>query len=430
MSHFPKSSLRTVVMLVFAACGAATTRPSNAANVPAAVNATMTVADVKAGVERWVRAVEGRDVEAAVACFTPDTVIFDPWPPGRFENSAGARALFNTAMGQMEKPTFTITNPVIRVSGAVGWLTADMVVKAEIATKPGKAKVHLSMVWLKEADGACRMSIFHATVYEAEGIAADRPKLPSPPPMPKPDASGYVPINGIKIYYAIYNAGGRDPMLLLHGSTASGDNWGFQVPALMKSHQVIAIDCRGHGRSTFNDTPFSLHLMAEDVVAVIDHLKLKKVAIVGVSQGAGVGLDLGIHHSDRISRLYLQGGRYSAAGNKPSDPNDPRWAAFRQWAQGEYERLSSTPERFETFFKALGEMPPPNHTAADLARIATPTCVAHPEHDEFVETAHAEEMARLIPGAKFELMHGVGHFVMLQQPEFFNHSVLTFLDGK
>ena len=136
----------------------------------------VTVAEVEAAVEKFVRAFEKRDVEAVVACFTPDAIVFDPWPPGHFENTAGVRTLFNTALGQMEKPSFTIGNAVTRVSGAIGWLTAQIAVGAEIDAKRDFAKAYLSMVWVKQPDGACRISVFHATIYEAPGAAADPPK--------------------------------------------------------------------------------------------------------------------------------------------------------------------------------------------------------------------------------------------------------------
>src|SRR5438046_989840 len=88
----------------------------------AALAPVVTVAAVEAALGKFVHAFAQRDVEAAVACFTPDAIVFDPWPPGHFENTAGVRTLFTTALGLMEKPSFTVGNAVTRVSGAVAWL--------------------------------------------------------------------------------------------------------------------------------------------------------------------------------------------------------------------------------------------------------------------------------------------------------------------
>src|SRR4051812_48644592 len=74
--------------------------------------------------------------------------------------------------------------------------------------------------------------------------------VPDPAPLPKPDQSGLAPVSDIKMYFEIYNAAGGDPVVLLHGGLGSTLNWGNQIPALVKNHKVVALDSRGHGRST------------------------------------------------------------------------------------------------------------------------------------------------------------------------------------
>src|SRR3954452_13271887 len=78
--------------------------------------------------------------------------------------------------------------------------------------------------------------------------------IPQPPPMPKAVKSGMAPVNDIKMYYAVYGQG--DPVLLIHGGLGNADLWGFQVPELAKTHEVIVVDSRGHGRSTRSEQPF------------------------------------------------------------------------------------------------------------------------------------------------------------------------------
>ena len=74
--------------------------------------------------------------------------------------------------------------------------------------------------------------------------------MPDVAPMPVADQSGLAPIDGIDLYYAVFNKAGGDPVILLHGGLGSSDQWGAEVPALAKSRKVIVIDSRGHGRST------------------------------------------------------------------------------------------------------------------------------------------------------------------------------------
>jgi pimeloyl-ACP methyl ester carboxylesterase len=252
-----------------------------------------------------------------------------------------------------------------------------------------------------------------------------------PRPMPNPDERGFAAVNGIKIYYQIFNARSSDTVLLLHGGCGNGDNWGSQVPALSETRRVVVLDSRGHGRSTRDDRPLSYRLMADDVAATMDHLKIAQAAIVGWSDGGHVAVDFAINHPARLSALYVLGVSFSRAGQRPIDEKNPLMGGIVAWAAREYARLSATPDRFEDFFKAVTLMwaTTPDHSPAELHRIAVRTCVALGEFDEFIFPAHAEEMARLIPQAKFDYLREAGHFLPVQDPARFNRSLLAFLDG-
>ena len=118
--------------------------------------------------------------------------------------------------------------------------------------------------------------------------------LPPTPTLPASAHSGYAPVNGIKIWYAVFGKG--KPVILLHGGLGNSNYWGNQVPELAKHYQVIVMDSRGHGRSTRNDQPYGYDLMASDVIGLLDYLKIEKVALVGWSDGAILGLDIALHH--------------------------------------------------------------------------------------------------------------------------------------
>ncbi len=137
---------------------------------------------------------------------------------------------------------------------------------------------------------------------------ADSPRwqtLPEPALMPKPDVEGYAPVNGIRMYYAVFNAHGADPVILLHGGMGTAANWGNQVPALMGRQRVIVTDARGHGRSTRTDAAFSYRDMALDVVALLGQLGVARAALVGWSDGGIVALQVAITGA----RLAALGGR-------------------------------------------------------------------------------------------------------------------------
>jgi pimeloyl-ACP methyl ester carboxylesterase len=142
-----------------------------------------------------------------------------------------------------------------------------------------------------------------------KNTASPRPALPAGalerwrtlPLTPAPiltDRSGMADANGIKIHYAIYGSG--SPVIFLHGGLANSDYWGDQVPAVAARHTVILMDSRGHGRSTRDARPYGYDLMADDVVALMDALKISKADIVGWSDGGIIGIDLALRHKDRV----------------------------------------------------------------------------------------------------------------------------------
>jgi pimeloyl-ACP methyl ester carboxylesterase len=254
--------------------------------------------------------------------------------------------------------------------------------------------------------------------------------LPQPPAMPTPVESGMAPVNDIQMYYAVYGAG--DPVLLIHGGLGHADVWGFQVPALAASHQVIVADSRGHGRSTRSEQPFGYQLMADDYLALLDHLDIDKAALVGWSDGGIIGLDIAIRHPERLSRLFAFAANYTPEGVKPSVETDPTFNAYIERAAKDYARLSPTPDEFDAFVAQISEMwaTQPHYTKDQLRAITVPTVIFDGDHDEAIEPAHTAEMAALIPTAELVIMKDASHFAMWQQPEAFNATVLAFLKGK
>jgi pimeloyl-ACP methyl ester carboxylesterase len=255
-------------------------------------------------------------------------------------------------------------------------------------------------------------------------------QLPPVPELPKAKKSGYAEVNGIKLYYAIYGKG--QPLLLLHGGLGNADYWGNQVPAFANKYQVIVVDSRGHGRSTRDDKPFSYGLMASDVLALLDFLKIKRTALVGWSDGGVIGLDIAIHHPDRLTKLFAFGANYSMTGVRPDIGNSVVFKRYITQAGQDYTRLSQTPADYESFLAAVSKMweTEPNYAQDQLRHISVPTAISDGEHDEAIRRDHTEEMAKLIPNAKLIILPDASHFAMWQQPAAFNKAVLGFLAGK
>ena len=247
------------------------------------------------------------------------------------------------------------------------------------------------------------------------------------PPLPETIDQGYVENEGARIWYAAYGSG--SPVILLHGGLGHNGNWGYQVPALIKSgYRTVVIDSRGHGRSTRDEKPYSYELMASDVLAVIDTLKLEKVALVGWSDGSCIALILADKAPQRVAGVF-----FFACNMDPSGTKEfvftPIIGRCLNRHQQDYAQLSATPDQFDKFSDAIGLMQrtQPNYSAQDLARIRVPVAIVHSDHDEFIKREHAEYLAQSIPNAEFIHLPGVSHFAPLQRPEQFNRAMLAFL---
>ena len=251
-------------------------------------------------------------------------------------------------------------------------------------------------------------------------------RLPPTPALPKPVRSGIAPVNGVRLWYAVYGDGA--PVILVHGGLANSDYWALQVPVLARKYQVIVLDSRGHGRSTRPDAQITYDAMSSDVLALMDYLHVRKAALVGWSDGAIIGLDIAIHHPERLTRLFA-----FAANSDPSGVLDitrsPVFAAYMERAAQEYQRLSPTPSRFKDFVANIQNMwaTQPHFADAELRHIRVPTWIVDGDHDEAIKRENTDHMASLIPEAGELILPGVSHFAFLQDPVQFNEALLHFL---
>jgi pimeloyl-ACP methyl ester carboxylesterase len=222
-------------------------------------------------------------------------------------------------------------------------------------------------------------------------------------PLPSTQDQGYIENNGARIWHAAYGSGA--PVILLHGGLGHSGNWGYQVPALVRSgYRTLVIDSRGHGRSTRDARPYTYELMASDVMAVMD---------APPARAAGV---------------FFFACNMDPSGTKEVEFTDTLKRCFSRHVK-DYKELSATPDQFEELSEAVGLMQrtQPNYSAQDLAKIRVPVAIVHSQYDEFIKRQHAEYLARSIPNAEYIDLPGVSHFAPLQRPEQFNHAMLALL---
>lgn len=252
--------------------------------------------------------------------------------------------------------------------------------------------------------------------FDAEGVA-----------LPPGAGEGRVANDGARIWYATWGSGA--PVVLLHGGMGHSGNFGKQIAPLVASgYKVIAIDSRGHGRSSRDAKPYSYALMGSDVLAVMDALGIAGAAIIGWSDGACTGLILARQAPARIAGVLYFACNMDPSGTKPFQMTPVIERCLSRHMK-DYGALSATPDAFKDFADAVGLMQrtQPNWSAADLAAIRVPVTVVQAEFDEFIKAEHAAYLARTIPGAELVRLPGVSHFAPIQNPDRFNAAVLAFL---
>jgi pimeloyl-ACP methyl ester carboxylesterase len=231
------------------------------------------------------------------------------------------------------------------------------------------------------------------------------------------------PINGVDIYYTVQGEG--PPLILIHGGLGNADYWENQIPALAEEYTVIAMDSRGHGRSTFDDTPIGYDLMMSDVIGLMDYLEIDKADILGWSDGGIIGLDMAINHPERVNKIIAYGANYDPSAVREDIEENETFNAYVEKAIEDYQALSPEPEKMDAFFENIGNMwaTEPNFTPAQLRAITTPILILDGEADEAIKTEHTREMASLIPTAELALIPDTGHFAVWERPDEFNRIV-------
>jgi pimeloyl-[acyl-carrier protein] methyl ester esterase len=255
--------------------------------------------------------------------------------------------------------------------------------------------------------------------------------------------------DGANIYYEESRTG--RPLVLLHGWAGSGRFWQFQLP-LAGEFRLIIPDLRGHGRS---GGEYTLEHSAADLAALFRELDLSDALLAGWSMGGQVALAAVPALRERLAGLVLVAcpPKYSISEDYPfglppsevkglsllvrRDPNRALGDFFgRMFAEGE---LSS--EQYQRIVHEVvmsGRKPQPEAARAALAEldradlrgilpsIGLPTLLVHGDADSICPPSASAWMAGQIPGARLELLPGVGHAPHLSRPEAFNALVMDF----
>jgi pimeloyl-ACP methyl ester carboxylesterase len=230
-------------------------------------------------------------------------------------------------------------------------------------------------------------------------------------------------INDASIYYETYGAG--PPVLVLHGGLGSMEGMAYQIMELAKSHFVIAPDTRGHGRSTDSSAPMSYALIADDMLKLLDHLHIKRVDVVGWSDGGVVALDLAMRHPERVSRLVAISANFDADGLQENSTTISEIPPVPL----RYKLLAPDPAHWPALYRNVVTMwrTQPHYTLDDLSQIKAPTLIMAGQFD-VIRREHTDRLARSIPGSWEVIVQGSAHDVPNEKSSIVNNYILRFLD--
>jgi 3-oxoadipate enol-lactonase len=237
--------------------------------------------------------------------------------------------------------------------------------------------------------------------------------------------------------------GEGEPLLLIMGMSGTHLSWGEPLLSeLERDFAVTAYDHRGIGESAPLEGPFTIADLADDADGLLDHLGLDSTHVFGVSMGGMVAQQLALRHPERIRTLTL-GCTYAGGDGSATMPAETLQRLSQSWETRDRDRILRTmwevnvspsfaadDDAYATFKKSALELRVPmqvimaqmqacaaHDTSERLRDIAAPTLVIHGTEDQMLGVANGRHIAERIPGARLEILDGIGHLFWVEEPQ-------------
>lgn len=238
-------------------------------------------------------------------------------------------------------------------------------------------------------------------------------------------------------------AGDGPPLLLIMGMSGTRHHWGDAFLAeLHRDFDTIAYDHRDAGESTKTGQPFTIADLAGDAAGLLDALEIESAHVMGISMGGMIAQELALAHPERIRSLTLGCTYCGGAGSALTDESvfrrlaegmssgDRERAIRTAWEVNVSPTFAKNDDIYATFLarglryglpvavimeqaRAIAE----HDTSARLGELNVPTLIVHGTLDEMLPVQNGRMIAGLIPGARLEILEGIGHMYFLELPE-------------
>ena len=257
-------------------------------------------------------------------------------------------------------------------------------------------------------------------------------------------------INSNPIYYIDEGKPDAMPVIFLHGFPFNHEMWKAQVELVSKEHRAIAYDIRGHGKSYIGEAQFTIEHHVDDLIALLDHLKIEKTVIVGLSMGGYIVLRALERNPERFRAAVLCDTKSEPDADAGKLKRFEGMKGVREHGSevfGEaFAKNVFAPESFTTkpeavaFIKNIIKATPSlsiagtllalaarTDTTPSLSNIKIPTLILVGEKDVTTPPANSQSMHEKIAGSELHIIPNAAHMSNLENPEAFNRHLLSFL---
>ena len=189
------------------------------------------------------------------------------------------------------------------------------------------------------------------------------------------------------------------------------------------------MDLQGHGRTADIDRPMTCEQHADDIAALLKHLKIEHADFFGDSFGGTIAVMMAVRHPRLVRRVVSQGGSLAAYPGTAAD-RAPHDSNLVKWQREEYQKVAPDPRQWPTLFdKATMSLIAWRGFSTDqLKAIKAPVLIVCGDHD-LIPVERCAEWARMIPNAQLAVIPDTSHFVLFSEPEKLLPTIAAFLDA-
>ena len=253
---------------------------------------------------------------------------------------------------------------------------------------------------------------------------------------------------GGNLAYSITGKRDAETIFFCHSLGANQSLWRRQIEQFSETHCIVTCDLRGHGKSDIFSTPYSIDILARDILALLSHLKISSCHFVGLSLGSMIGLWLGANAPDRMRRMVLAGASAKVQNSAAFDRRvkkikkhglesiftelDTRW-----YADG---FASNYPSLVDKIHNMLAQTSIEGYIGATIAvrdfdiiellpDVKAPILLITGAEDRATPLSEAKFIKEQCQNADLTIIDDASHLAIFEKPKLFDHALTNFIKG-